>query len=240
MDNPKILITAGCSFTQYPKDRFHNWPGFLSQYLNCEPSSYFLGVGSADNSYIANTTLHTLSTIDKNDYDRIIVGVMWSGINRMSFFLTEKPDDYDDNKIEYNPIGYMNNNYYFVGPKWNGNLAKIYYKNFYDEIGSIIQTLKNMLLVQNFLKLNNIKYFFTEYSYDSVSSNQLRTHPEVEFFYDLLDKSHFLPVQNMSHWIDNNTKHKYFMNDFHPTPLMSRDFTYKVIIPYLKNRGYIE
>lgn len=241
MANPKFIIAAGCSFTLYPTDhRTKNWPGYLSQYLDCEPISYFLGKSSADNNYIANTTLYTLSKIDKSFYRDILVGIMWSGVNRMSFYLTEKPDDYSHFDCDYNPNGYVDKHYYFIGPNWNDDLAKVYYKHYYDEIGSLIQTLKNVLLLQNFCKLYNIKYFFTEYSYDCISGNKFVNHPEIEFFYNQIDKSNFLPVENMSHWIDNNTSHEYYKDDNHPTPIMSKDFTYKVIIPHLKNKGYID
>jgi hypothetical protein len=239
MANPKFIIAAGCSFTEYPQDeRFKNWPGHLSQYLDCEHTSYFLGTSSADNSYIANRTLYTVTKLDKNLYNDILVGVMWSGVNRKSFYLTEAPDNYSKTDI-VNPTGYIDKNYYFVGPSWNDELAKTYYKYYYDKIGSLIESLKNVLLLQNFLKVNNIKYFFTEYSYDCISMNKFLTHPEVEFFYRSIDKTNFLPVKNMSEWIDNNTNFQYYIDDTHPTPIMSKEFTYKVIIPHLKSMGYI-
>lgn len=242
MANLKYIVAAGCSFTEYPQnDRFNNWPGQLSRYLNCESASYFLGKSSADNSYIANSVLHTLSKIDKNDYSDILVGIMWSGVNRMSFYLTTPPDDYSDFDCDYNPAGFINKNYYLVGPNWKDELAINYYKNYYDDIGSLIITLKNMLLVQNFLILNNIKYFFTEYSQDCISrKKELLEHPDVAFFYNLLNKSNFLPVVDMSDWIDNNTNLQYYPDDSHPTPDMSREFTFRVIIPHLKSKGYID
>ena len=241
MVNPKYIITAGCSFTQYPQNpKFSNWPGHLSNYLGCEHNSKFIGKMSADNSYIANITLYTLSSIDKNDYDKILLGVMWSGINRMSCFLQEEPDSYHRFEVEGNPVGYIDKKYYFMSPHWNDELSVIYYKHYYDEIGSIIMSIKNMLLVQNFCKINNIKYFFTEYSYDCVSRNILIKHPEVKFLYEQLDKSNFLPVTDMSDWIDNNTSLSYEPNDRHPTTEMSKQFTENVIIPHLKNMGYVE
>lgn len=240
MENTKFVVAAGCSFTEYPQhEARQNWPGHLSKYLNCEPISIFLGRSSADNSYIANTVLHTLSKIDKSLYKDILVGVMWSGASRTSFYLKDIPEDFSHYPHNYNPTGFLASNYYLVNANWTDNLAQIYYKTFYDEVGSLIKSLKNMLLVQNFLKLNNIKYFFTEYSYDCTTASKHIDDPDAKFLSDLLDKNHFLPVKHMSHYIDNHTDLKYDPFDNHPTTEMSKEFTYKVIIPHLKNMGYI-
>lgn len=245
MENPKLLVSAGCSFTQPQNGYSTNWPVFLADYLGCSGNSVHLGKSSADNSYIADSVLHSLSKL-KNSYNKILVGVMWTGINRRSFLLKDPPDDYYKMPGFFNgygnPIRIDSNesNYYLIGPTFPDKWSKLFYKHFHDEIGSLISAVKNMLLVQNFCKVNNIKYFFSEYSWDSVSVNANISHPSVSYLYNMLDKSNFLPVATMSYWCENFSSLPFVPGDNHPTTEMSQAFVQQVIVPYLKDKGYID
>lgn len=238
MENPKYIVASGCSFTTYIKpEQVGNWPEHLATYLDCEPISHYLGSEGADNSYIANALLKRLAIVPKSDYKDIIVGVMWSGVSRVSFYFAESPKNYDNQKILID--GHYFCNFNIAGPdKCIDELSKLYYTHFYDLEGSLINTCKNILLVQQVLKTYNIKYFFSEYSYDCISNykSHIENNPYLNFLFEQIDKSNFLPVENMSHWIHQQTG---ISDVYHPTPEMSYRFTHEVIIPFLKNKNYI-
>jgi hypothetical protein len=238
MANPKFIITAGCSFTEYhSEDKFKTWSRHLVESLNCELTSIFLGKSSADNSYIATSVITTLSEIE--NIKDALVGVMWTGVNRFSIYSNN--DNLGFTK-QYNSLPHRisNKNYTFINPHTTTELSKIYHRYFHDEVGSTISTLKNILLVQNFLKLKGINYFFTEYSTDCISGSKYLNHKDIKPLYELVDKNYFLPVPDMQTWIKNNTNLQYYPNDHHPTPSMSKEFTSKVIIPHIKNMGYVQ
>lgn len=253
MANPRIIIAGGCSFTQVPSNEY-NWPWFLSSALNS--SAFYLGTGCSDNNLIANKVLNKLSEIQKSKQyknEDLLVGVMWSGVSRNTIYLQEPPISYTKIETNESNINHLSENqhtgnpnrtshlrhYYMIAPHFQDQLAQLYYKHFYDDIGGIIQSLKNMLLVQNFCKMNNIKYFFTEYSTDTVTNLDVKDHIDVKFLYDMVDFNEFLPIKNMFDWCKNESGLRHRPNDDHPTSQMSKKFTLEVIIPYLKKKGYI-
>lgn len=253
MGKPRILIAGGCSFTQYPSNN-NNWPFYLTR--DMKYSTFYLGTGCSDNSLIANKVLNQLSTIIKNNQykkEDLLVGVMWSGVSRHSIYLQNEPVSYqyipydqkDPNHLLYNAyIGNPNRtsnllNYYLIQPHFKDELSKVYYKYFYDDVGATILTIKNMLLIQDFCKSNNIPYFFTEYHRDTATNLDFKDHIDVKYLYDLLDLSQFLPVKSMWHWCIDS-KLKYIKeDDDHPTSEMSEKFTQEIIIPHLKSKGYV-
>lgn len=254
MGKPRILIAGGCSFTQYPQANTNNWPYYLSR--DCNFSTFYLGTGSSDNSLIAHKVMNQLSIIIKSQQYRkedLLVGVMWSGMSRHSVYLQKEPYSYtrlprpegDPNHLKSNQfVGNPNRtselaNYYLVNAWMTDELSQLYYKHFYDDVGAALSTLKNMLLVQNFCKLNNIPYFFTEYNYDTISNLDIRNHIDVKYLYDCLDFDHFLPVDNMGNWCRESGLPYLKKDDDHPTSEMSEKFTQTVIVPYLKSKGYV-
>jgi hypothetical protein len=243
----KCVITQGCSFTQVPSIH-DNWPVFLRNYLDVP--TFFDGAGSAGNDFISRRAIYRiyecLKTVEASE---LLVGIMWSGVSRKSFYLTNPTLNY--NQFDYgiffsnpNCITQNNKNHYLVFPFEEDELSSIYYKHFYDEVGSVIETIENILRVQWFLKLHKIKYFFTTYHSDSLFSllnQKYISHPDVKYLYDQIDFANFLPCESMSSWISKDTNFKYQPEkDNHPTTEMSKEFTYKVIIPHLKSMGYID
>lgn len=267
------FVAGGCSFTQYPRSQvlnpttgqeveFNNWPFHVENFLNC--NTYYLGHGSADNNFIANRVLYCLQQLLKvTNPKEILVGVMWSGVDRSSFYLSEEPVNFCDHpksfnldKSKYGTSFWQvagnkthvahEQNWYLVHPNDETTFAENFYKHYYNPIDALIRSLKNALLVQNFCKLYKINYFFTEYYDGSITSHANLNHPDVEYFLQMLDRSQFLPVKNMADWIEKNTKFKYMsiphlgiIKDYHPTTEMSYAFTEQVIIPFLKNKGYV-
>jgi len=242
----KCLITQGCSFTQVP-NRCTNWPVFLRD--NLDVPAYFDGAGSAGNDFISRRAVYRITECLKTFHpSELLVGIMWSGVGRKSFYLTNQAIDYrnfDNGPSFSNPncVNPNNRNHYLLFPFEEDEISNIYYKYFYDEVGSLIETIENILRVQWLLKLNKIKYFFTTYHYDSLTGpfyQQYLTHPDVKYLYDQIDFDNFLRCESMSDWINKNTELEYGSeNEYHPTTEMSKEFTNKVIIPHLKSVGYI-
>lgn len=249
MAKHRILIAGGCSFTQYPNQEY-NWPYFLSKEL--EYSTYYLGTGASDNSLIANKVLNQLQFIKKSQQYKskdIIVGVMWSGMSRSCVYLQQPPLSFTkiegaDEPNELNQhVGSPNRvthlkNYYLLQSHFQDGLSQNYYKHFYDDVGAAINTIKNMLLVQNYCKLNNIAYFFSEYSHDTITNLDIKDHIDVKFFYDMIDFEQFLPIKHMFDWCLNESGLKHRYKDDHPTSSQSLKFVDNIVIPFLKNKGY--
>ena len=255
MAKVNLLITQGCSFTQVPNSN-KNWPLFLRDRLGVP--AFFDGIGSAGNDMISRRTIYRVHQClhdKKIPGDKLLVGVMWSGVNRNSFYLDQEPVNYtkfseattDELLYMYgNPnsvIDGTKRNYYFVSPHWSDDLSTTYYKKYYDEVGSLISTLEHVLRVQNYLKSNNVKYFFTNYNYDSFDADyykELKNHVELKYLFDQLDYSNFLPIQHMGKWNREESGLTFHVpRDDHPTSEMSQAFTERVIMPHLQNKGYL-
>jgi hypothetical protein len=249
IDNIKILISGGCSFTQYPRIGAVNWPFHLANHYNLKP--YYKGNGAAGNALIANKVLHTLHQClfkDKIDPSEILVGIMWSGFNRHVIYLNEEPINYFhwyNENDELHEGGNPNKiagprNYYMIHNRWKDKLSENYYKNFHSYQGSLIDSIKNYLLIQNFCKCNDIQYFFTEYSSDTVTNSGMLEEPDIKYLYEMIDTSKFLPVPHMRYWNDNHSNLKYeIKDDFHPTGAMSEKFTNEVIIPFIETKLFL-
>jgi len=248
MGNPRILLTAGCSFTQIP-NRYVNWPVFLRDYMGA--SVYFDGAGSAGNDFISKRILYRLHeclTVHHYKPEDMLVGVMWSGADRKCVVLSNQPVDYTDlgtdNRFFANPNTIAGpNNHYLMNAIWDDELTQAHYKHFSDDLGNYISTIENILRVQWFLKLYKIKYFFTTYHYNSFNGEYYETlnnHPDVKYLFDQVDLDHFLPIQNMDDWNRKYSGYSFeIKNDNHPTTEMSKAFVDRVIVPHLKSKGYI-
>jgi hypothetical protein len=249
MARPRILVAGGCSFSQVPNN-YTNWPVFLRDKLQMQ--AYFTGAGSACNDLICKRVIHRVTeclTLHKYKPQNILVGVMWTGVNRDGFYLSKEPVDYT--KIETGNMGWYSNpnavssqfEYYLTNPNWNDGFSNLYYKHLYDDVGNLIKTLEQVLRLQWFLKLNNVRYFFTNYERDSFTGghyDQYLDHLEVSYLYNQIDFDNFLPVKSMGDWNINESGFEFeIKNDDHPTTQMSKGFVDRVIIPHLEKRGYI-
>jgi hypothetical protein len=175
---------------------------------------------------------------------------MWSGSYRHDVYYSEPLLDYHEVNNEYvmsmhNPtsiVGVNNRNYYKVMPYWDDELSKTYYKNTYDDRGSLIATLEHILRTQWFLKVNNVKYFMTSHHPFAIPETH-KNHPDVNYLWDAIDWDSFLPVKNEWDWlkenVDANLDSRIGTSNPHPTTEMNQLFTNEVIIPYLKERNYI-
>lgn len=82
----KLLVTSGCSYSSYSGD----WPYLIKDYYDCKV--YNLAVPSTGNDWIYRSAVYGVqSAIKKGIHkDDIIVSVMWTHIDRKSFYITKK------------------------------------------------------------------------------------------------------------------------------------------------------
>lgn len=253
--NIKLLITSGCSFSQVPNSDV-TWPVPLGKALNVETE--YNGRGAVGNDIISKSIIHKVSlALEKYNTDEILVGIMWSGMNRHAFYLTKQPPSYNkiatENSYYQNPQWIANPQrkcHYLIGTHWDDDLSKTYIKTFYDNIGSQIETIEHILRVQWFLKLNNIKYFMTCYSTDVLVPYLFSKNKDALHLYNLIDKNHFLKynlleynsnetAENMNTWSQKTGLPYRDKNDIHPSTDMHQLLVDSIILPHLREKGYI-
>jgi len=98
---PKVLVTAGCSFSEcvnYDVNHLEEnktWPIFLRENLQAEHHS--AAMGSQGNGLISRRTQYRVHELLKTHApEDILVGVMWSGRDRFEFFF-EQPIEFTTN-----------------------------------------------------------------------------------------------------------------------------------------------
>lgn len=244
MADIKIIASFGCSFTQYP-NRYVNWPKHLHDKTNIETLYY--GQGAASNGVISKRVIFSVTELlKKYKSHEILVGIMWSGPDRYEFFHTSPNKDTFKlgGNVEYwrNPFRINTEseqyNYYLLNKHFDDFYSELWYKNFHDFVGVQINTLEHMLRVQWYLKLHNIKYFMTPYAPHTLKKDLL-VHDEVKYLYDLIDLTNFLPVDDALTYMMNSPYWHKNEEDGHPPTEANLYFTETVIIPYLKDKGYI-
>jgi hypothetical protein len=242
-NKPRCLIAAGCSFSQVPNQDV-TWPVHLRDHLSHVECSYFIGQGAAGNGIISRRVIyHVLKALKSYDPKEILVGIMWSGADRLEFYQTNPQLTYKlftGNEFYRNPARIVDEyNYYLLNKHWDDEATTTYIKNFYDEIHCYILTIEHILRTQWFLKQYNIPYFMTEYSFDVLPrDSNIINKPDIKYLYDLIDKSHWLEVDNMFNWAVDSGIPFARPPDPHPSTEHHYKFTKEVILSYLCKNNY--
>jgi len=241
----KILITSGCSFTFYD----WNWHGHLSKKLNLQ--SLNSGVVSQGNGLISRKIIHSVSeNLNKYKSDEIILGVMWSGIDRNELYKSnnkkvmwgwENTKNIDPRIMNPTSIVSGFNNWHIINHHWTNKESLIFYQNFHNHISSMVYTLEHILRTQHFLDKMGVNYFMTTYM-DIFNDLELLIHPEIEYLYQLIDFSKFLPVKGCHEWVKEHYSNEGGFNapdndgyiGIHPTSFGHEKFVEEVILPYIK------
>jgi hypothetical protein len=242
----KQFLSSGCSFSMVPVTvkgiNIENWPLHVENYL--QVPSIHTGLASAGNSFISKSILYQLSQIEnKND---LLVGVMWSGADRNMFYNRGRvflPRESKTTGRYHNrmPVKISGEEaFYFLNPHTEHTYNKIYYSNFYDEIGSFIESIQHVLLLQWYLKYHKVKYFMTKFSDYAIPNSIIAQHPDLKYLYDMIDFSEWLPGPDMMNFCKDSGLPNVLPNDQHPSTEQSKLYTEQVIIPYLKNKGYVD
>ena len=235
--NIKCLITAGCSFSQVPNIDI-TWPVHLSGWLNPE-KTYYLGQGAAGNGIISRKVIYTvieaLKTYNSAD---ILVGIMWSGFDRAEIYSLKniKHTELSDSSVYTNPLSIINErNYYIFNPHWKDSTSKNYYRFTFTSENAVLNTLEHVLRTQWFLEKHKIKYFMTEFNFNSVNDINFDSE-DVLFLHNQIDKTYWLPIQNMYQWALLESDLKFAReNDDHPSTEQHNMMVEKILIPFLIN-----
>lgn len=255
----KKLITSGCSFTYTNLNHIHTWPRHLANYLN-DYEMINHARGSQGNGLISKSVIYEVDNQLRSGVDNknILVGVMWSGPDRHEYktkdpsllpYNTKLEEDSSNltNFIKNKKKDWVILSAYWgeekTQPPFNRNDSRLYYTYFHDLISSRIQTLEHMLRTQWYLEKNHINYFFTTYT-DYVLENSFMQDEEIKYLYEMLNFDQFLPVTSIWSWLYKN---KIFLEDLpinekqieHPSSRQHKEFTNKVIIPWLTVKEYI-
>jgi len=240
----KLLITSGCSFSECISTNIDTWPRHLEKSLP-DFTPIHTGMGSQGNGLISRKVIYEIDYALKNGTNSkdILVCIMWSGPNRFDTFFQNVQHDYKNNTEGWmeNPTSFIRNtkqkNWYIFNHHWLTYLNKTYYKDFYDATMANIQTLEHILRVQWFLKLHDINYMMTTYMEHVLHMGE---HPESKYLYNMVDKNNFLPVAGEYEWCRDFSSHPFpNNNDPHPGTDQHKEFTEKVILPFLKEKRYI-
>lgn len=235
-----ILITSGCSFsTCDDPNHVKTWPLQLEEKLNI--NHYGLGVRSQDNGMISRRVIHFV-----NDFltfmnpENMLVGIMWSGIDRNSFYC-DNIEDYKHNFVMCENIKQLRiakndpGAWLLTNAHWDSYYNQTHYKLFSNDKWNTIQTLEHILRTQWFLKQHKVNYFMMSMSsYLFETFETYKDDPNINYLLDMLDYSCFVETTGCQDWCINTGLNFRRDDDYHPTTPMHELYTKDVIIPYLK------
>lgn len=229
------FISSGCSFTQDP----HTWPYHFAEKLGFH--HYPMGIGSNGNDLIARRAIWKVNQLLKNNVDprNIVVGVMWSAPNRAQFYV--------DNNIVLHRLSIpkISASTHFSWPendrhgKWvlinagfENQFANNYYRFYTNNTMDAIKSYENILRLQNYLKLNNIKYFFSSMNEHVFSDIDVQT-IHTDYLKEMIDWSRVLPVKGCYEWCRDNMPDDFPVpGDDHPSGEQYCAFVESVVIPF--------
>ncbi len=247
MENPKVLVTAGCSFSQVP-NRDVTWPVPLTKYLNPEEVLY-LGQGAAGNGIISRRVIyHVSNLLQTYKPHEILVGIMWSGRDRMDVYSTKVIPHHslDGGETYCNPVKVAKDyNFYLINNHWDDFSTTTYFKHFYDKVHTTMLTIEHILRVQWFLKNHGIHYFMTQFHPDALPlsnhpyDQEVMANPDIDYIFKLIDFNNWLPITNMWQYATDSGLPFARPPDPHPSTEHHQLFVDNIVIPWLKNKGFI-
>lgn len=248
----KLLITGGDSFAD---NAFKTtWPTFVKEGLNFK-ESIDVGLGATGNKFIKMRLMYEVSkALKETDAKDMFVGVTWSGPNRNCIFtLNDEIDLYPDHKWSINPNNFDNSKvgkWVLLNNHWTFRLNKIYYENLENEHNSIIDTLHNILDLQNFLNVNKVEYVMTtswniisdgnhdnknnELGETYIGNNIKLQSSEFKWIVDLIDWNKFTPISGQWEWTNKNFPDRSGPESHHPLVHEQKSFADNVLIPFIK------
>lgn len=240
------LVTGGCSFTHGNK----TWTLPLSKALNAK--LYNVGIGSASNETISRRVIWQVDSLLNSNInpEEVLVGVMWSGFSRQSFYfpfkkqykntvkeITNKSTN-DIEKINPNkwPRKDVKGVWCLATTGMDNHYINQYYRHYNNDIQSLIYTYEAVLKLQWYLKLKNIKYFFTGYT--TYWNDDNSKHIQIDYLKNMIDYDYFI-TDTEYEWVLKNSKHPWrnnYPNDRHPSVEQHQDYANRVLLPFIKEK----
>ena len=154
----KLLVTNGCSWVygdRLKNPKMDNFTTTLAK--NCKfKEIQNLSIKKGSNRRISRVTIHWLLE-HKDDWDDMFVLVGWTGA-------VDRPEFFSHMQHKWIPINNWNikEDYHLQtdAQRQDRDMAKAYYELHWSELGSFQDYFNNVILLQNFLKSNNIDYYF--------------------------------------------------------------------------------
>lgn len=248
----KHLVTSGCSFTDNCGER---WPHFLAKTFDFK--LYNRGHGSAGNDWISMSAIYQVQQLLEQGIssDEIAVVVMWSGINRGSFFINDEFSwivdslkasrspmfvSFHDNQPNIDQLandkGFLlgSPQCSFVGNDDAKKLKKDYAKNFYCDEWQAISSFNYWLQLQWYCELNNIKLLNLTYKNIFIDGNKDTTsylHRMVNF-----DNWWFHnECEGMMEWTKDKD-YSFYEDKVHPSIESHEKFVNEVLADLVKTR----
>jgi hypothetical protein len=205
------IFTCGCSYTygmgiKWEQSFSYVFKEELTKKLNYNIEDVNLlnfSQQAASNDYITRTVLTQCQRVKPN---LLIIQ-----------FTTKDRSEY----ISHEKVGN-------IGP-WIENDEALSYYSFYTEELGLINTLKNMLLVQNFCKLHNIKYIFSLFHYNELFNPIFSSNPLIKTYLEQLDSKYITAFSLADFRCDVGRM------GHHPGPLSNLRFGKKLISFYHDN-----
>ena len=249
----RYLITSGCSFSETHSTHFESWPEHLLKLLP-KYSLISKGLASQGNGLISRGIIYEVSKKLKDGVPAkdILVGVQWSGPDRMDFLfddpqyakhkLARDAGMFDKNEYTNwdgwmeNPTGFIEDDKNWVIASLGWKLGRRYFELWHSRDQGSIYTLEHILRVQWFLEKHNIKYFMTTMNSKVLDKNSsLR----ISHLYDQIDFSRFLPIDGMLEFsrereTDDAPMHP---DKVHPGPKHYEKLVEEIILPFLEKKN---
>jgi len=233
----KILLTSGCSFTEPD----YSWAYQLSSTLNIPIKNY--AQASRGNGFISRTIIYGVQELLKTyEPNNLLVGIMWSCSDRNETFFIDVDNSLIDSDSNRNPFKFIEESkprWVSFNPHWHDKLSRMYFHNFYDFIGSQINTLEHILRTQWFLQKYNIDYFMATISNNTLPQGITVEFEEVKYLYDMIDFSKFLDKRDCLDWCKNHSVIPFIVqDDMHPSSDHHKQYTKEVVLPFINKNIY--
>jgi len=197
---------------------------------------------------ITRRVIHQLQQFD--NFNDVLVVVMWSGSSRKSFYFDDK--EFYNYKVgevlnttsekfdTVNPVIWPEedvNGYWCLA---TGGMRSRYitnwYKNYDNTTYSLVESYEAILALQWYLKLNNIRYIFAGYKDDWKAEDY--KHIQTDRLKDMIDYTYFIE-ESQYEWLIKNTQQPWrnqHKNDHHPSRLQHKEYVKKVMLPFLRQK----
>lgn len=215
MDNVKCIISGGCSFTagHELKDFFkdhspYSWDCLVKNKLFPQSIHIRTALGGLSNPSIARRVIYQVNqNLKKYNPQELFVMIMWSGIGRKEFFLSNKNENPEDDFIKTFPNDFIDEK---RSPpevrKFNNQRRKKfremrvfdYLKQSYlteSTQARLYYNLKEIEYTKSFLQSNKVNYLFC-FAYNDLKNQDCHN----VYVKDLIDR---LDLSNTAFYIDN-------------------------------------
>ena len=254
----KVVVIGGDSFVERSGI---TWPTHLVEHDEyCEGIN--VAYGGVSNKFIRMATMWGVNHMIEwgvSTKDMLVV-VSWSGPSRSSLYTDE-----DDTHLFKKYGGFKLDTKFTMSTKsddytymplcspWDNPTNETYYNEIENERNSIIDTLHDILSLQQFLKNRGINYMMTtswniiDIPYDtwnlihndpmdsSIGTCDKLNLPEYSWIKDMIDWGKFIPIKGQWEWTNKMFEGRGSdPNSHHPLEHEHKDFANNIVIPFLK------